>query len=431
MLIVRGGRLVIDAPPQIPDNAERIFITHFHADHWGGLKLKKGGKIYGATVQQSVLLMMSFSIAGIPRPVYPLKTPVNRPYYIGNDKMVIDYRLRVVHAPETYNHLIIDKRYGFGIWYSSDIRYLPERTFNFMKSRLEYHNIDKLIVLLEATYFSENADPFPKDKIIGAKELIEMAELGTVVAPMLTTGRVFPFLKILKLHGYKGPVYMVKGTLTKMYKVLRNMKQTREEKRFYPLDIDIPVDFVSVGEAERILELNEPSIVIVGGGMLQSRNSLRLSMKAIENDQPVVVSSAQVEGTNGYQLAKIGKLYRVKHPLLRGHMNRDEWLNILNRLMDYFDIMVVPIHTTRTGVENFVEFAKENEIPIYNFKVSIGAMGKILLEVVRTRIGDHYVVSGIAPIIDPGDVGVVKRVIFIDDEEYQSSTNTRTEVIEI
>ena len=250
-------------------------------------------------------------------------------------------------------------------------------------------------MLADATYFDSSAVEPPPDKVVATRWVVERAYERPVVMPVLSTGRWASVLRLLERHGYTGPVFMAGRSLHRFYSLVQRFRQRREDADFYPARTRVPAALVSGEVVESRLESGVPGVYMVAGGMVQSTLAQRLVNIALRRGDPVVVSASQLPGTPGARLLREGRLYRLRDPILRGHMLPEEWVSLLRDIEDLMqaDIVVAPIHTSRGGALRFVETVRDHGFYVPRFEVL--AAGDV--DVIRLRMGRAVVMSGIAP----------------------------------
>jgi len=386
------GRIVIDVPPWAPVSIqEPVVISHWHADHWAGLRnpaRARGTRLYSPTLQHAMLLMTAFSMAGVNRYSRPVKFPLR----MGD---VTVYYLPVVHTFEAYNYLVALHEFKTGILYTADVRAVTYDTLRLLSRYVEESGIEKLVVLADATYFSDSSVKPPSDRVVDVSWVVTRAENEPVVMPVLSTGRWASVLRLLESARYGGPVYMAGRSLHKVYALVKTFKQRRVDREYYPVRTRLPVALVRVEEAESRILSREPGVYMVAGGMVQSPAAQRLVNAALRHGYPVVVSASQLPGTPGAELLRRGLVYKLEHPVLHGHMMPHEWRQTLALISDTLDaeISVIPVHTTARGAARFTEMARDEGYYVPRYEV-LDAGG---IPVIHARVANATVLSGIAP----------------------------------
>lgn len=387
--------LLVDVPIYAPKKRVTTVVTHWHADHYAGLsdpERRRRLRVLSPSLEHAVLLMTGLKLAGVDKVV----TPARFPLVLERGRVKV-YFVRVIHTFEAVNYLVVDKATDMAVLYTADIRAMPSRSIQTIRAVLERENPRSFVVLADSTYFSSGGAKAPPGSVVDINFVAEMSEKRPVVVFVPVTGRWASVLKLLEAIGYTGAVVMAGRGLKIVYNTVMGFKQTRDEAMFYPVRTKVPVMQVTTRSLISMLKRGEPGIYMVSGGMIHTPLAQEVAKLAFENRFPAVVTMTQVKGTPGYDLLTRGKLYRLEHPILHGHMGAREWAVLLSELYDVFpdNFMVMPIHTDREGAARFAEFAKENGFSVPRFDVM--RVTGTDIEVVRAKVGRMLVQSGIAP----------------------------------
>lgn len=387
--------LLIDAPVYAPKKRVTTVVTHWHADHYAGLtdpERRRRLRVLSPSLGHAVLLMTGLKLAGVDKVVTPAKFPLS----LDRGRIKV-YYVRVIHTFEAVNYLVLDRATSMAVLYTADIRAMPSRSIQVIRTVLERESPRSFIVLADATYFSSGGAKAPPGSVVDINFVAEASEKKPVVVFVPVTGRWASVLKLLEAINYTGTVVMAGRGLKIVYNTVMGFSQTRDEAMFYPVRTKVPVMQTTTRSAISMLKRGEPGIYMVSGGMIHTPLAQEVAKIAFENKFPAVVTMTQVKGTPGYELLTSGKVYKLEHPILHGHMGAREWAVLLSELYEAYpdNFMVMPIHTDRHGAPRFAEFAKENGFSVPRFDVMRVAGTDI--DVVRARFGRMLVQSGIAP----------------------------------
>lgn len=382
----------IDVPPWSPKSlAEPVIISHWHADHWAGLRdpgRARTARLYSPSLQHALLLMTAFKMANVVRYSRPGRFPMR----LGS---VTVHYIPVIHTFEAYNYLVVLNQFKTAILYTADLRRMPARSLEYVVKKVEEADVEKLVVLADATYFSGNSVKPPQDRVVDISWVAMRAYNMPVVMPVLSTGRWASVLKLLEEVGYTGPVYMTGRSLVTVYSVVKPFKQRLHDREYYPVRTRVPVSLVEGNAAASMVESGVPGIYMVSGGMVQSRLAQRLTNIALRRGYPVVLSASQLPGTPGAELLKRGAVFKINHPKLHGHMTPVEWRDLLAEMADNVpaEVIPAPIHTTDEGAARFSEMAREMGFYVPRYEV-LDAGG---IPVISMRVATAQIMSGIAP----------------------------------
>ncbi|HOD89995.1 MAG TPA: MBL fold metallo-hydrolase RNA specificity domain-containing protein [archaeon] len=362
----------IGRPLSVKEHIDGIVVSHAHLDHSGNVPFlyKQGDSplfLTEPTLKLSNLLWQdTLKIAKITETTPPFSKEnaedamdaafflkLNKSFEITDNAKLTFYD--AAHIPGSVISVI--EMEGKNIMYTGDIRASPSSLFNGCEKKLP--KIDYL--LIESTYGSKDhidREKLEKTFIEHIQETLENKHY--VLIPTLAIERSQEIIAILNKYKIKAPIYLDGMAKAATNIFLEYQNEFRDYKEFKK-GMD-KVQFVK-DQKQRQKAINQPCIIVSTGGMLEGGPMLWY-IKELGDDPEnlIILTSYQVEGTNGRRLLMTGKIhidkevYQPKAKILyyafSAHAGRSELIDFINIVKPK---LVMPIHGDPESIFAFTQ----------------------------------------------------------------------------
>jgi len=367
----------IEQPIKLTENIDAVVLSHAHLDHSGNIpsifkKYNPNLFLTQATLELSTLLWKdTLKIAKYEQKIPPFEKEnmyqaQDNAFYLNLRKTVEiskHSKLTLYDAGHITGSVIsVLEMDGKKIMYTGDFRASESSLFSGYDKDLP--EVDYLII--ESTYGTESHVPRKdlEDKLIS--EINEVLKnKGKVILAAFAIERTQELISLLYDKKIKTNIY-VDGMGVKATDIfLRYSEYFKNFKEFKKATNN--VKFVTNHKIRKeILRDNKPGIIITTAGMLEG-GPILLYIKEFCDDQnnKIIMTGYQVEGTNGHRLKLTGKLfidgdlYQPRCPVsqisLSGHPDKDELIEFVNLVNPK---KVICIHGDSQVINDFRDILK-------------------------------------------------------------------------
>ncbi|MGB9812448.1 MAG: MBL fold metallo-hydrolase [Thermovenabulum sp.] len=359
-------------------NLDAIIITHAHLDHCGALpainKIFPEARIYCTPPTKAIMQVMLEDALKVARATTGLafydESDIDRTI---NSTITIGYETTYPIA-DGISMVLLNAGHVLGaagvllqsdegtLLYTGDYTTFGQRTIE-GQSMTAFLDEGVNVVISEATY-GERMHPKRRDEIAKMMSIIEetIKDGGRVLIPAFALGRAQEVILAIKDNKKKGYKVYVDGLIRRINGIYKNMSNYLTKRCYKEIDktgtlfyTDEIVEVESDEERKKILESNEPCVIIASSGMLTGGLSPIYAERLIgDKKNAIIIVGYQDEESPGRKLLELAE---------KPEDEREIELNGIKRKVKCrVEKCQLSAHADRLGIINFLESIESDYI---------------------------------------------------------------------